>query len=481
MLHFIIIQMSVRKVQNMSWLLHSKDRVNGRLLTALGMLIILSALVVWLAFRPSPGMNVILITIDTLRADHLSVYGYPRQTSPALDALAREGVLFKNAYSQGSETNPSLSSLMTSYLPLETKVVRNNVVLPAGAETLAEILRSHQYRTGAIVSNFSLRRGSGFEQGFETYDDHMDDRSQTKWEGTERLAPKTTAAAINWLKAHSRDKFFLWIHYMDPHYPYLPPPPYNTMFLTPQLAPDRWVPFNNSGSGKGGIDSSAQLGNRHELQFYISQYDGEIRFFDQSLGDLLQALRAFQLMDNTLIVLVGDHGEGMGEHDYYFAHHEFVYEGLLRVPLLVRFPDGHQAGQIISNPVAAVDVLPTILETLAVEPPRTARGRHLLLPEPRSIFAMTAYRSEKMALIAEGKKLVETDEQTELYDLQKDPNEQNNLVTEEVTEEEFNTVARLKQVLAGVMEEDRLGLGAPVYWNLDDASERKMKALGYVQ
>jgi arylsulfatase A-like enzyme len=345
---------------------------------------------------------------------------------------------------------------------------------------LAEILRTHGYVTGAVVSNFSLRRGSGFDQGFYTYDDQMDDWSKTKWEGMERLAPKTTKAAIAWLTMHAKDKLFLWVHFMDPHYPYLPPPPYNTMFSNTPIGEDKWLPFNVELTGKSGIEPAAQLGERHELQFYISQYDGEIRSFDHSMGELLQTIRALGLMDKTLIILAADHGEGMGEHDYYFAHHEFLYQELIHVPLLVRFPDHRLAGHIISYPVANVDILPTILETLTIDYPETVRGRHLLSPEARDIYAVTFYRGEKAALIASGRKLIENNSQTELYDLEKDPDERMNLA-KEVTDEVFTTIAQLKQKLEELVRDDRLALGAPVDWNIDAEAERKLKALGYVQ
>ena len=433
-----------------------------------------------LAYRTSEGINVILITVDTLRADHLGAYGYPRDTSPNLDAFAKESILFLKAFSQSSETNPSLSSLMTSYLPTETRVLNNRFALQDGAVTLAELLRTRGYRTGAVVSNFSLRQGSGFEQGFDAYDDKVTDRHQTEWEGLERFAPNTTKAALRWLEANGGSKFFLWVHYMDPHYPYLPPPPYNTMFTDAPLGEDKWLPFNEEGTGLGGIHSAAQLGERHELQFYVSQYDGEVRFFDQYLGELLQTIRAKGLMKNTLVILAADHGEGMGEHNYYFAHHEFLYQSVIHVPLLVRFPDQRLGGHSMSYPVANTDIVPTVLETLGMDVPNTMRGRNLLSPGDRNIYAMASYRRRKSALIAGDRKLIEDADRTQFYDLARDASEQRNLA-ETDPDGDFTAAAKLKQRLAELENEDRLALGVPGEWNIDEGSTRKLKALGYVQ
>ena len=433
-----------------------------------------------LAYRTSGGVNVLLITVDTLRADHLGAYGYPRNTSPNLDAFAKESLLFLNAFSQSSETNPSLSSLMTAYLPTETKVLNNRFALQDGAVTLAELLRARGYRTGAVVSNFSLRHGSGFEQGFEDYDDKVTDRHQTEWEGLERFAPGTTKAALTWLEANGGAPFFLWVHYMDPHYPYRPPHPYDTMFADAPPDKDQWLPFNEERTGLGGIHPAAQLDDRHELQFYISQYDGEIRFFDQYLGELLQTMRAKGLLKNTLVILGADHGEGMGEHNYYFAHHEFLYQSLIHVPLLLRFPDQRLGGQSMSYPVANTDIVPTVLETLGMEVPKTMRGRNLLSPGDRDIYATVSYRGKKSALIAEGKKLIQDADHTQLYDLVRDASEQRNLA-EMDPDGDFTIGAKLKQRLAELEGEDRLGLGVPGEWNIDEGSTRKLKALGYVQ
>jgi arylsulfatase len=442
------------------------------------------ALGLWLlTMQTKKSVNVILITVDTLRADHLGAYGYQRATSPHVDAFARESLLFRRAYSQSSETNPSLSSLMTSYYPHETKVLRIFHQLPPGVLTLAEILKAEGYRTGAVVSNFTLRHGAGFEQGFDTYDDQMEDWGSKNWEGYDRVGPKTTTAAQAWLRSNHATKFFLWIHYMDPHSPYTPPAPYSKMFVDYPGDGAKSIPFNKDVTGMGGIPPDARLGDHADPRYYISQYsqyDGEIAFFDHWFGELLKTIRELNLFENTLILFTADHGEAMGEHNYYFAHLESLYEGLIHVPLLMRVPGPSSAGREITYPVAHIDLLPTILDVLSIQHPRTFRGQNLLTPNDREIFAEANYGGAKATLISHGMKLISSGYDYEEYDLEKDPEEKSNLL-ETLPDAEFLTVAGLQRTLTSLVQQDALELGAPMNWNIELEIERKLKALGYVQ
>lgn len=437
----------------------------------------------WLAPGRRPAPNVLLITVDTLRADHLGAYGYGRPTSPNLDALAKESLLYRRAFSQAPETNPSLSSLMTSHYPHETQVLRNYHQLPSGAVTLAELVKTAGWRTGAVISNFSLRRGSGFEQGFDDYDDRMEDVATPKWEGIERVAPKTTAAALEWLRQHRRERFFLWVHYMDPHIPYTPPSPYNTMFLQDPNGPNglpAQLPLLSVNTGTGGIPFSAQLGTERDARYYVSQYDGEIRFLDHWLGELLKEVRALGLLDRTVIVFTADHGEGMGEHEYYFNHPEFVYSALLHVPLLLRLPGGSPGSREFPEPVALVDVLPTILHLLSLESPPAIKGRNLLNPQPGPIWAETSFLGPKRALISNGLKLIIQDERPALYDLNRDFHEGRDLLADGSLPN-LAVAKRMKEEVEAIAEHDALTLGPPVKWDILPESQRKLKALGYVQ
>jgi Arylsulfatase A and related enzymes len=382
------------------------------------------------AFRPAKELNVILITCDTLRADHLGVYGYARNTSPNLDRFAKDSIRFRHAFSHAPQTNPSFSSLMTSHYPYETKVFTNHYLLRPEVVTMAEILKANGYRTAAINSHFSLRRGSGFEQGFDEYDDRLEDLVRAR---RERIAPKTTLAAIKWLEGNykRKKKFFLWVHYDDPHGPYAPPPPYNTMFLERSTLGKKTLPV---GSLIGGIPTYQQLGNHRDPEYYISQYDGEIRFFDQAFGDLIKKIRDLGLVDTSLLIFTSDHGEGMGDHNYYFTHNALVYNGLIHVPLIIRLPGQSPEVKEIRYPVAHVDLLPTILDTVSISHSKSFRGQNLLIQrDHREIFSQTHARGSKFALFAlivDGLKLIQYGQRYELYDIDRDFSETANLVKE---------------------------------------------------
>ncbi|HZR84147.1 MAG TPA: sulfatase [Candidatus Binatia bacterium] len=449
---------------------------------------ILAGVGAWAAFRRPTKLNVLLITVDTLRADHVGAYGYRRATTPNLDALAAESKVFRLAFSQAPETNPSLASVMTCLYPHETTVYRNFHLLPSKPRTLAEILAARGLATGAVVTNFSLRRGSGLERGFADYDDRMDDLATPKWEGIERIAPKTTAAAVEWLRGHAGERFFLWVHYMDPHAPYMPPPPYDTMFPVRDpgdTGPDITLPFLEGGLGIGGIPLYAQLGDHNDPRYYASQYDGEIRFFDHWLGELLKEVRAQGLLDRTLIVVAADHGEGMGEYGYWFNHPEFLWNGLIHVPLVVRLP-GEARHEEIATPVALVDVLPTILEVLSIEEtPASCRGRSLLHPAARPIFSASYMfgldeSAIKSALIANDRKLLFHGKHPMFFDLQRDFRETNDLLRAGNVDE-IATARAMKDELKRIAGEDSLHLGAPVNWDILPESLKRLKALGYVQ
>jgi arylsulfatase A-like enzyme len=433
------------------------------------------------AFGAAKEINVILITVDTLRADHLGVYGYARDTSPNVDRFARENALFRRAFSHAPETNPSFSSIMTSHYPHETKVFRFFTVLPPGTLTLAKIMQANGYRTAAINSHFTLRRGSGFEQGFDLYDDHLEDVLS---ERLTRIAPKTTRAAVEWLEEnHQKQKFFLWVHYDDPHGPYVPPPPYNTMFVERQSGGKKKLPIHEW-SGKGGIPAYQVSGEHREPPYYIAQYDGAIRFFDAAFGTLMKKIQDLGLFENSLVILTADHGEGMGEHDYYFAHEEFVYNTLINIPLIVRPPGKASSGKEIRSPVAHVDVLPTILDIVGVKVSQRFRGQNLFIAGvEREIFSEGHTAGSKYSLIRNGMKLIESEGKFEFYDLAKDFAENVNVIAQEklLDDKRFATLNDLKKRLDAIRRQDALNLGKPVIWTMDSATTKKLRSLGYVQ
>ena len=411
--------------------------------------------------RSSP--NVVLISLDTVRADHLSVYGYTRPTAPHLEALARESALFRNCISTSAWTLPSHASMFTGLFPrthgarlagdyLAQKDVegRRLVAFPLAEThaTLAEILRRHGYATGAVVANFSyLFRDFGLARGFDLYDDapaflfryrpHLVLFLQ-KFSPSFFLKPYRSAEEINreafaWLGRHAQRPFFLFVNYMEAHHPWGAPAPY-----------DRWVK-----SGPSPPFSHVDL-YTHEVKEFspaeqevlAAHYDGALAYEDEQVGRLLAELRRLGVYDNSLIIVVGDHGELLGEHGLIGHMGRMLYEGLVRVPLLIRYPHAALTGDF-SAPVQVLDLMPTILDTVGVPLPAGLQGQVL----PRVTHEIVVeefinrrlaerygkrYDREIRALYLDGYKLISTSQgELELYRLQSDPGEEDNLAAKE--------------------------------------------------
>ena len=420
--------------------------------------------------------SIILISIDTLRPDHLGCYGYTRDTSPNLDAFARQAMVFDNCFAQAPTTRPSCGSFLSGFHPHELKIFNNSDNVPQEVRTCAERLLDNGYRTIGVVSNFVLRKGGGFDQGFELYDDKMIDTEFIRGV-PERTAERTTDTAIGLLRLNHKARFFMWIHYQDPHGPYTPSGPYNTMFLDYPDGPRR-LEFNDTVSGKGGIPTYQRLGDHNDFHYYVAQYDGEIRFFDHHFKRLIDTLKALDLYDEALIIITSDHGEGMGERDYYFAHGEYVYNNLIRVPLLIRY--GNRLLGRRSDCVQLMDIVPTILGSADLDQDPSLRGVNLLedIPQSRAIFSEMP---DRYALIEGGRKIIYHVAEKEylLFDLASDPQETVNLVEHAAGNQD---VRRMASRLSQLVREDLLGSGvtrkAAI---LTDDEKEKLRALGYVQ
>jgi arylsulfatase len=322
---------------------------------------------------------VLLVTVDTLRADHLGAYGGPGLT-PNLDRLAGQSVVYEHAYTPTPFTLSAMTSAMTSRYSEELGVLRNRSVLPAGPPTLAGWLAARHWRTGAVVSNSVLSAESGIGRGFERYDTQMVQSAGQVM--PERRADATTAAALamlDQLRAGS-SPVFLWVHYQDPHGPYLPPdPPGRAKFLEAALATpeaNRELPLSPDDSGQGGLPSYQRQGDHRDPAYYRAGYMGEIAYTDAMIGLLLHGLEERGLSGRTALLFAADHGEGLGEGDYWFAHGEQLLEPLVRVPLFVHVP-GLPPGRR-TELVSLLDVFPTIAALAGGQAPPTSRGRNLL-------------------------------------------------------------------------------------------------------
>lgn len=355
---------------------------------------------------PTDGrLNLLLITVDTLRADHLSSYGYERATSPAMDQLAATGVLFEQAHATSSWTLPSLASLIGSAWPMNHRCLGDNRPLPKRIETLAEHLSKAGYRTGAIANHIFLGRRYQMDQGYADYDDELALRF------TERIASHkaitseaVTDKAIGWLdgQASTPGPWHLWLHYFDPHFRYQAHPEHPTSF---------------------------DLNTPEDL------YDGEIAFTDHHIGRLFDYLKQAGLAEDTAIVLVSDHGEEFQEHGG-SMHRRTLFEEVLRVPLIIKVP-GLPSGRV-STSVSIVDVAPTLLELAGIAPSLAYAGTSLVPAlrgermAPRPHTALLSEPNIKLEALIQGDwKLIRDHKhgRTLLFNLVNDPLEQDDLAS----------------------------------------------------
>jgi len=307
--------------------------------------------------RTPRGPSVLLITIDTLRADHLGSYGYPRATSPAIDALARRGVLFEKAYATVPRTTQSVATILTGLYPKHHRARGLFSTLLSANTTLAEILGERGYATWAVVSNIFLQPGKGFEQGFDSYSN-----PRSRFDGDSSAA--ITDEALKKIREASHRPFLLWVHYLDPHWSYEPAPEFASRFA-PGHEPSVELESLREGKLRKGdviFDNPLSAADREHL---VALYDGEIAQVDFQIGRLLEGVPEARRQD-LLVVLTSDHGESLCEHDYCFAHGETLYDDTLRVPLLFVLPGGLPAGLRPDRLVSLLDVAPSILRLLGL-------------------------------------------------------------------------------------------------------------------
>jgi arylsulfatase len=341
---------------------------------------------------PPAVRRVILVSCDTLRADRLGAYGCERPTSPHVDELARDAVLYESAWSCAPLTAPAMSSLLAGKIPEEIGMAGgNHVAMPPQIVTLPEVLSAAGIETAAVVSIAVLRRppaslgDAGVSQGFRSFDDEMTEREGNR-EFLQRSGEKTTDAAIAWLARdpdRARKPFFLWVHYQDPHGPYTPREPWASELARAAGATDAGEPeppIGTTNEGKGQIPASQVIDGQRRPGFYRDRYDGEVRTFDEAFGRLVRWLKEHDLYEGSLLVFTADHGESLGEHDYWFCHAENLYREELAVPLIVRWPGGPR-GERRDSIASHLDVWPTVLEALGL-PPRPSRGTSLLASGP---------------------------------------------------------------------------------------------------
>lgn len=343
-----------------------------------------------------PVQDVLLVTVDTLRADRLGAYGYGAAQTPTIDALAAQSLRFEHAYAHSSMTLPSVASLLTGELPAGHGIYANRGRLKVAQTTLAERLKPAGFTTGAFIGNYALRPTRFLWQGFDRYTKKFRSHEQVR-DQPENDARSLTDEAIAWLAERRPDeRVLLWVHYQDPHGPYTP-----RHFRKPTPGGPT-LPRSASQSGRSAIPRYQWLGNGR-LNEYEARYDGEIAEVDRQLARLLDAFRERGLLERSAVVFTADHGEAFGEDDLYCAHGEGLSDVLLHVPLLLRAP-GVTPG-VRSDRVRLIDLVPTLLALTDVDGGEDASrlpGRSLLEPSgDRPVVAELVLRDERWRSIRE--------------------------------------------------------------------------------
>lgn len=404
-------------------------------------------MLVWTLRTPPVRVTgpIILISIDTLRADRLPAYGYAALDTPAIDTLAGDAILFERAYSHSPQTLPAHASILTGKLPFE-HAVRDNLGFALGADEtlLQDLLAVREYTSAAVVSSYVLREGVGLARGFDVYDDEMPTASPEMSIGqVQRDGAESLAVAERWLDANEAARFFLFLHLYDPHKPYTPP--------------DRFA--------------------------HYGAYEGEIAYTDEIVGELLDSLKARGLYDEALIILLSDHGEGLGDHGEE-EHGIFLYDEAIHVPFIVKLPGNRGAGRRVPDPVQHIDLLPTVLDLVGAAPRAGLRGRSLrpLLEGNRApwpeqpLYAEALYSryhfgwSELYALTTTQFRFIKAPRE-ELYDLLADPGER-----EDLAPRRARTVIEMRAAL-----DEMLGAGpidAPA--EVSDDVLQRLRSLGYL-
>ena len=437
--------------------------------------------------------NVLLISIDTLRPDHLGCYGYEKDTSPNIDALAGQGAIFLNTVSSTCWTLPAHISMLTGTDISVHGVTNDGISLHRGIPLLAEILQQDGYRTAAFCSSPYLNPAFGFDRGFDIYHNtdldkegfndtvFLEDRNQWQEVHEEITSPLIEKLAVEWLGEEREGPFFLFLHMWDPHFDFIPPPPYDTAFDPDYegTVNSLHFMFNN--------DINVNMDPR-DLEHIIALYDGEIAFTDYHLGRIFDRLRELGLFDNTLIIITGDHGEEFFEHGNK-GHRITLYDESVKIPLIVILPGRDLKGMKISEQAGIIDIASTILDYLGLPVKLPMHGRSLLpLLEGEEIDddnpLLLELEDHLRALRTNRYKLLFNIEhrQTVILDLEKDPKETHrDLVTllPEWSEINREFYARLEadRALEDKYREGETGQAV----HLSEEQIERLKALGYIK
>ena len=451
-----------------------KNRSTKIILILIALAAVITAIVAYRHFSAPKIRHIVLISMDTTRADYLSCYGYQHKTTPNIDAVAAEAVRFEQAIAPIPLTLPSHSTMLTGTIPPYHGIHDNlNYMLADSNLTLAEMLKAAGYTTGGIISSYVLEDSFGLAQGFDTYDDEFDEIDNQL--GAERRGGEVSEHAVKWLDENRDEDFFLFLHYYDPHSPYDPPEPYRGLFGSIAAAEEIGLTDN----------TSLTADTDEKKKVFKLTYAEELAYTDHCIGQVINKLKSLDLYDSTLLIITGDHGEAFGEREE-MGHGYYIYQESIHVPLIVKLP-GQQTAKTVSGAVGLIDITPTVCSLLGIEAPQYIQGRDLsgaLIDEPsedddryiysESLLATKYKASPLLAVTGNRFKYIQT-ARPELYDLIDDPGETHNLVDAQ------SQRARILQDVLGVMLEESLAAGTPdSALELDEESLKKLASLGYV-
>jgi len=407
--------------------------------------------------------HVLLISIDTCRADHLGCYGYPLNTTPHIDAIAKKGIVFENAFSPQPFTLPAHCSMLTGTIPPFHGVLDNSdYKLSEDNTTLAQLLKRKGFSTAGFVSSFVLDACFGLNKGFDLYDDDFADTSNTM--GINQCTgDEISQEAIEWLDTHKHENNFMFLHYYDPHFTYAPPEPFASKFKNVPRPEHMSLPFK---------------------QVFLDGYTNEIAYTDHCIGQVINKLKQLGLYDSTLIIITSDHGEMLGQHGE-ASHGYFIYQPAIKVPLIVKTP-GRTKSLRITHSVGIADIVPTVCALLNIEIPTPVQGQDLspcfkgeTLPSPDQPLFCQSLESTKynanslLGVVTDQYKYIRTT-RPELYDLVKDPYELNNMAARQPDQLQAMEDT-LQQILADASQRK-----ASAKAGLDEATRRRLESLGYV-
>jgi arylsulfatase A-like enzyme len=453
--------------------------------------------------HPAAGgrANVLLVTVDTLRPDHLGCYGYERSTSRFIDTLARRGVVFRVAITAAGRTVQSFPSILTGVYPMVhgLRYEGQSHEILEGRLTLTRVLKENGYESFAVTQGLNV----GLHRDFDMYDpDIYLDREGKKVYLPSKSDSDATRKAVQWLRGRKRKDapFFLWLRYNAPHWPYEAPSPFTEMFDPDYKGPHTFNEEAGPGVERGDIIFGRSRLPKREVEHAVAHYDGEVACADHAAGELFGALESMGLLARTIVVLTADHGENLGEHDYFFEHGAYLYEPTVRVPLIISYPPSVPAGQVVTTQARTIDIVPTVLDIAGIPVPPGLQGESLLprmlgrtngpVPWAYSESGRNFYR-ENPRQYAEGVagkwrmmrsdrfKLIMIPTRSgepiwEFYDLEADPGETANVLGRFPQEELALRRALLEIVAGDPLKDDRAEPPLPT------GLEENLRSLGYV-